>query len=218
MILKLTVQNIVIIANNFNPSILREQWLVEHGILKSGEMIGNFAFSNQAVNFFTKDFGLTALSTQIQLQLLGNNPTEIINETLGGILRELPHVPYQGIGINFNWELHSSNQESYQELSKKLFYSSSSPVFSTLDSDDSFYGAYVSKNFHLGRMKLDMKPSKRQVLPNGKSEEFINFSFNYHHEVTSNPSSENIIEIINDWILYLEDSKNVMNKIVNGSN
>lgn len=208
---KLSNNNIVIIANNFNPSILREHWLIEKGILTNGEIIGDFTFSNQAVNYRTKDYVLTALANQIQIQIIGGNPSEIISKTLLKVTNLLPHVPYIAVGINFNWELFPQLDETDQKLSEKLFYSNQVPAFSSLYSENSFFGAYVSKDFHLGRMKLDMKPSMRQTLPNSNTERFINFAFNYHHDVRQDATINNILI---DWQLYYNNSETVMKNIL----
>lgn len=209
----LASKTIVVTAQNFNPSILSEAWLLKHDIISDGERTGDFAFSSNLVQYSTETYSLTALNSQIQIAFLNGDEKSVISKTLKAITSLLQHVPYKGVGINFTWEV-TSNQPT-SEFSKSLFYSPDVPVFKSFTSNDANYGAYVSRDFLLGRMKLDMKPHARVQFLDGRRvhKEYVAFQFNYHHDLHSESPVEQLGKILDSWSSYMEDSESIMKSI-----
>jgi hypothetical protein len=204
-------RSIVLIANTFNPSILRESWLIENDIIAKDDFLEDTVFSSNGVQVVSSKFVLTATDTHLQLMLKESGGVLEVNNVLLKLVGLLKHVNYIAVGFNFDWELRPIN-DSNLNLARLLFYSEQAPVYSLLNQEDAYFGGYVSCNFLRGRMKLDMKPRVLFIDNEKKQDEFIHFNFNYHHDINS--KSNEVIEIIGLWEQYVKDSNDRVDSVV----
>src|SRR5437016_3833189 len=107
MSVELVNSNVVVVARQFNPSIVSQIWLVDNGLVRREDFLEGCAFTDVLVNVRARDFFL--LVTPEQLQFVPNVPDdrqqEIAAGKVGAIVRTLPHTPYIAVGINFTWKV-----------------------------------------------------------------------------------------------------------------
>lgn len=173
----------VIVAHQFNPSIVSQLWLVENEIVEREELKQGqgSVFSDMMVNVASEKF--TMLVTPDQVQFSPNSPPplseNLVEKRLGQFIRTLPHTPYTACGLNFAWLVEDDELPTH---AKSLFFVPESPLHRAFDVDNSRFGGYLSRPFMGGRLKLDVKPLTIN-LPDGQSSERLQFAFNFHFDV-----------------------------------
>lgn len=206
---KVTKKTIVLVARTFNPSILKESWLREHGVIAKEESIQGSIFTDGGIQLVTPSFILTATLHNLQLEFLAEDTEDIIKKTVITIINKLHHISYIALGINFDIDI-IEDGGNYKSLSSKLFYTNNnSPIASVLGGDEScYYGGYISKDVLHGRMKLNVTPLAN-LTHDGiiKNAEMIKFNFNYHHDLLNNETCiTEISKILKDWQSYYKDA------------
>jgi len=68
----------------------------------------------------------------------------------------------------------------------------------------------MSKEIENGRLKLDIKPQIQKNRLTGEISNAINFSFNYHFDISDNDSGEVIKSSINNHSIYLKESEEII--------
>lgn len=121
----------VLVAKQFNPSIVSQIWLTRQGILDpEGRVEDGSIFSDTIVQALTPDFVLLVFMEQLQFILKAppDQQKVLVEEKLGKLVRELPHIPYRAVGLNFNWHLTPAG-EDIPTLTRRLFVIPGNPVF-----------------------------------------------------------------------------------------
>ena len=174
---------IVIVARQFNPSIVRSDWLIRNGILGEEDFMPGCVFTDMLVQVRSRMFDLLVAPEQCQLTPLvePDEQQQLISEKVGTIIRTLPHTPYTALGLNFDWRL-SPEKTTVGTLSRHLFFVPESPLHKELDSEDARFGGYVSKDVLGFRMKLNVKPI--QDLED-EERQWLQFGFNFHLDLPS---------------------------------
>jgi len=191
--------NVVVVARQFNPSVMSQIWLVKNGMMTEADFADNFLFSDSLVQIQNPDFNLIFSPEQLQFQPKGEKAQEqhLIEEKVGAIVRKLPETPYAGVGLNFFWHI-TPDLSGVRDLSRKLFFRSDSDLYREFDSEDAKFGSYLSKDFMGCRLKLDIKPI--QVTIKGTEKESIVFNFNYHLDLAeSEDAIEQICSMLGKW-------------------
>jgi hypothetical protein len=95
--------SIVILASNYNPSIVSKEWLYQKGIFT--DTIKNFVHTPVFALVESKDFSLTVDEHMLQLTI--KNVTEDNFNTSFGIVERfvdiLPETPYTALGLNYHY-------------------------------------------------------------------------------------------------------------------
>lgn len=180
--------NVVIVAQQFNPSILNHSFLIEEGIIDKREDIHQDSLvSMVCVQINSKKFQMLVVPEQLQFTLTPSvqesEQQAVIIEKLGKLMNALPHIPYKGIGLNFIWHI-SPETKSMSALTKELFFRKGSPLFKEFDTDEAYLGSYMSKNIQGFRLGLDIRPLED---PQNKKTS-LQFVFNFHKNTEGNPS------------------------------
>jgi hypothetical protein len=210
----LKIENVVILANNFNPSIFSTHWLYTKEICKEGEISPVSGYAQNISQTITNEFQLLVLPDQLQFARLPALNGEFLNMAQPKLLRIislLKEVPYKSSGLNFHWFVYD-NKMSIAQLSKELFFISSSKLFNAFESKDSHYGAYLSKDFEGARLKLDIKPIKFN-LPNQPPMDCIQFAFNYHKDLQKDREYEDLKHFLEKSKVYFEHASQTMKLI-----
>ena len=156
---ELVGSSVVVVAQNFNPSMTSQLWLVRNGVVPEGDFLPGCIFTDLLVQVRTRRFSL--LFTPEQFQLVPapgeDNPHALMQETIGRIVEMLPHTPYRALGLNFTWHLTPEGGD-VAALSRRLFFSSGRPLFRDFDAPDASFGAFLSRDLLGFRLKLDVKP------------------------------------------------------------
>ncbi|HEX4610531.1 MAG TPA: hypothetical protein VH092_20245 [Urbifossiella sp.] len=191
---------VVLIARQFNPSVLTQMWLVDNGILdKMGSYKPESIFTANLVQVITDEFVLVV--TPDQLQFLLNVPPEeqqqLIKDKLGTLVKSLPHVPYRAVGLNFHWHL-TPDEGQVPAYTRELFCGKGGGIHARFTDPNARFGAYMSKDFGSFRLKLDMKPIN--VETEGQKEDRVQFGFNFHSDLPQGKeAAEAMIERFGHW-------------------
>ena len=194
--------NVVVVAQQMNPSVFNPSWLLENEIVAKEEMAREAIFTPQLVSVQAAHFSLLVAPDRLQVALL--NPKDEQNaqavELVGTIVKLLPHTPYTAIGLNMTWLIDPA-PAGCGEFVRKLFWVPDNPIYGKFDQDDARCGGYVSKDVSGFRLKLDMKPITVDDPqdPQGKSER-LQLAFNFHKDIASGaPGVQDIVAAISKW-------------------
>ena len=98
---------VVIGAQQFNPSVVSQLWLVRHGLLADGDFLPGCFFTDVFVQVRSPRFHLLVVPEQLQFVPTVPPAEEqaLIVEKIGTIVKFLPHTPFKALGLNFAWHL-----------------------------------------------------------------------------------------------------------------
>jgi hypothetical protein len=207
MIINIVNASAVIVAQQFNPSIITQLWLVKNQILSEDDFREGCISSPTVSQINSREFSLLTLLDRLQFipnDAAGENGNLVITK-LGSIVARLPHTPYSGIGLNFTWHL-DPEEKGVREFTKSTFYRET-PLFREFDAEDARYGGYLGKNALGCRLKLDIKPI---TISAPISKEYLQFAFNFHLDLTRENRVEEILSLLNRW----DEAKHLSSRIV----
>lgn len=213
MPLELVGANVVVVAQQFNPSVFSQLWLVKNHILEEGDFRDGCLFSDDVAKIESRQFGLLVVPPQLQFRptLSDEGESDIVAGVVGRIVRTIPHTPYKAIGLNFVWHVWSDDGDMHQ-LSRSLFFASNSSLLSDFaDAKDVMFGGYASRDFGECRLRLDMKPIFNQV--NGEPEGRMQFSFNFQVDHLDSPDVEAVSVMerhLQSWCELREESNRIV--------
>lgn len=189
----------VIVANQFNPSILNQGWLMRHKILDDDNLEQGSVFLDMVVQVRNRSFFLLALPEQIQFvpapATSAEDEQQLIVEKLGKIVQKLPETPYKGLGLNFSWHLVPADGDT-NRATRELFFSPGRPIYAAFDTVDARFGAYLSKEYAGFRLKLDIKPI---VVQEGNIiQHRVHFGFNFHFDLGDDAAAQ-VVERLGHW-------------------
>ena len=192
---QLMASAVVLVAQQFNPSITGQHWLVRHGIVGAEDFLPGSVFTDAFAQVITARFNLLATPEQFQFvpRVVEEEQQELIVDKVGTVIRTLPHTPYKAVGLNFSWHI-ACEEGDVRRLSRALFFRPSSPLYHEFDVEDANFGAYLSKDIMDFRLKLDVKPVTLGV--DGNNEKRLQLLFNYHADI---PEDAQAAEMIGGW-------------------
>jgi len=217
MRLELVNATTVLVAQQFNPTIVRDHWLIKHGLVAEDDFEGGCTYTDAFVNVQSKEFDLLVVPNQLQFlpKVPPDEQQALLVEKIGAIVEKLPHTPYTGIGLNFTWHL-VPEDDSIEALSRRLFFVSENPLCKAFDVEDARFGAYFSKDAFGRRLKLDIKPVI--AMKDGNRFNLIQFGFNFHRDIEK--EEEESVSIIRDslqiWEEVRDESKRIMDIALKG--
>ncbi len=206
--------NFVIVANNFNLSIINTVWLFKNQIFTEDELQGS---TNLPVMVQLQSEYFQMLLTPDRLQFSVNPDTEgqkdLIKTKIGKLINTLPHTPFVAAGINFTFFI-TPKDKNIHSLSRSLFFNEQSNLFKDIetDTDDARFGGYFSKDLIGTRFRLDAKPIKVNIPDKGI--EAVQFSYNFNIDLSPSDGSEKIFELIEKW----DDAKRIAQTITEKTN
>jgi hypothetical protein len=179
---ELVGSSVVVVAQNFNPSVANQLWLVRNGVVPEGDFLPGCIFTDLLVQVRARRFSL--LFTLEQFQFVPapgeENPHALMQETIGRIVQTLPHTPYRALGLNFTWHL-TQEGGNVAALSRRLFFAAGKPLFREFDVPDATFGAYLSRDLLGFRLKLDVKPVS--VPPSTAAAQRLQLLYNFHADL-----------------------------------
>lgn len=198
----------VILAENFNPSILTQHWLIAKGIVAEEDFAPDCVFVPGLTVARTRQFSFVAAPDRLQLAL--NEPdaeeaADTVRATIYQIVNLLPETPYRALGLNFEWRC------PMDSLGPRFFWHADSTLYEEFDAPDARFGAYLSKDTLGLRLKLDVKPTK-----SGASEgsEHYLFQFNFHRDIHSDEDRSGVIrQGLDQWAAARDLSRNIMQRV-----
>lgn len=216
MSFELVNSNIVIAAQQFNPSVIGQLWLVRNGLLEERDFRAGCVFTDMVVQVHSREFNLMVVSQQCQFSPRVDRQREqgLVMEKIGAIARSLPHTPFRGIGLNFTWQLIPAGAD-VPTISHGLFFVENGPLHREFDAPDARFGAYMSKDALDGRLKLDVKP----ITINREDEELevIQFTFNFHRDLVREDDPVVCIEhMLGQWNDARDESSRIVHAALEG--
>lgn len=207
--------NVVVVAQNLNPSIFTQLWLVKQGIFSEDEFKQGSFFTPAAVNILTDSANLLVVPDRLQLTFLKQElQQEVAKKVIGTVVETLPHTPYTAIGFNFNWIIEPEDDKEFPATLRRLFLPDKNPLAGTFDSNDARFGIYMSKNTITMRLKLDIKPFIVTSPAIGKKE-VLQLNFNFHKDVKGE-DVKIIIETLDKFTIAAEISKEIAGEVSKG--
>lgn len=207
------VKNVVLVGNFLtNVPTFDKYFFIKNNIVAENEILAGSIFDPiGGVQLVTSKF--TMVLNAAQLIITAAKP-ELNEDKIESIISSLIKAgsinTTQALGINFHWFL-SDNKTSIETLSRSLFYNDKVELFNkNFNTGDSMFGAYASKNFKDSRLKLDIKPSKLTEAIGGKSQDIINFSFNFHFDIKDKTNGEEVLKHLADFDSYKRESENII--------
>lgn len=159
--------NIVILASNYNPSIVSKEWLYQKGIFT--ETVRNFVHTPVFALIESEDFGLVI--DEERLQITVRKVTQDNLNALTSIAEKfvdiLPETPYKGIGLNYRY---TSPREGYD-------------LHTILSPNDAKLSELLSPTYELGAtvvFEFERFIVTFTVSPSLVKEQQIRMRFNFH--------------------------------------
>lgn len=214
--------SVVLVANEINLSIFKPLWLGQTNILLPDELSGDCIISPGVIQIPTSQFNLLVLPNQLQMAFAEMDDkivVESLNRVLGGILKNLPHTPFFGLGINFDFFVGPSNSEEFAEWNKKLFASHSAMAVCEVANDHPRFGTYFSLDFEGLRLKINVRPIKGAVAAPKVIEqlqavsEWMHFNFNFHLDLNPAAPSETALQTLAKWSLVANKTRSIISQI-----
>jgi hypothetical protein len=209
MKLSLESSNVTIVANSFNPSVLRESWLRERGLLRDEDLAPGYVFTPQAVHVPTARFTLTVVPQFLIFAPL-IDAAAVTQEIVCPIVRDLPHTPFAGVGVNFQWNVDPEG-ETIAALSRRLFAPANFVLMPDFEAGDAHFGLYMSKDLPgSGRLKLDMKP----IITEPAKLTRLTFFFNFHSDASGDTAAMTVEQFVTRWGEFSTMAEGMMNRVV----
>ena len=196
-IVELIDSNIVIIAHEFNLSVINSIWLFKNNIFTEEELQGRPSLP-VFVEAQSKDFNFKIVPERLQFSISPkcDNASHLISSKVAKIINELPHTPYTAAGFNFTYHIFSKDMD-IATLTRSLFCQHGSKLFSDFNTDDARFGGYFSKNIIGARLRLDAKPVTFQK--QDKEEERLQLAYNFHITLSPQDDSSIILDFLEKW-------------------
>lgn len=201
---ELSVSNIIIVADKFNPSLFSQVWLDKHGILPEKESKGDQIYTPAFVLAQSELFSLQVWPERLQFSYKDGeqDATELIHNTVGKIIELLPHTPFTAAGINFTWRISPPDSSNFSSMDRSMFWMDSA-LHSLFNSEDARFGGYFSKDFLGTRLRLDIKPVRKNEL------EAFQVAINFHVDLTEGDPVELALGNLKNWTAFRKYSEEV---------
>lgn len=97
--------NIVILASNYNPSIVSKEWLYQRGVFT--ESVDNFVHTPILALVENQNFGLLVDEQRLQIIIKRVTQDNLTNSTAIAqrFIDVLPETPYKAVGLNYRYTL-----------------------------------------------------------------------------------------------------------------
>ena len=168
--------NIVILASNYNPSIVSKEWLYQRGIFT--EKVDNFMHTPILAVIENQNFGLAVDEQKLQITIkrITQDNLANANNIISRFIDILPETPYKGIGYNYRYNIN----EDLCNLD--TFFSPKRNNLKVTFSKDYQLGTMIVFSFEGFITTFTVSPSLIEEQP-------VRISFNFHSDVA------NVVEV-----------------------
>lgn len=211
MNLRLVDSNVVIVANQFNPSVFSQLWLTKNGLATEEEVSGeDCAFTNVFAQVITPRFVLVVTPNHFQVMVLPGveSQQQLVEDKISRVIALLPHTPFTAIGLNFRYHARPEHRD-IQSLSRSLFFVESSSLHKAFDVPNARFGGYASRDFLGARLRLEVKPIIASFDGQSIPEDLLSMGFNFHHDLLQAGGNDAIKIAITKW----DDARNEAKRI-----
>lgn len=161
--------NIVILARNYNPSIVSKEWLYEKNIVR--ETVTNFVHTPPLSVVETEriSFVLDENRLQISLKSITTENIESLPKIAAGFVSCLPETPFVAVGFNYSYNIPKETSRL------KTLFALDDTKLKELFSENCEVGLIVSFPFKAFIVRMSAPPAK------GKATR-ITIDFNFHSD------------------------------------
>jgi hypothetical protein len=203
MLCELADSSVVVVAHDVNLSIFRGPWFKRQAILTDEELSGEIVFAPSLVRIDTPEFDLLLLPDRVQFRPKTNVAAERSQDNLlrvlGGIVTTLPHTPFTAAGLNFGYIICPQDQEQFFDWHRtRLASPFAMAQTGSAEGSGARYGSYFSVAWGDMRLRADLKPVRLED-PAGNRLERVMAKFNYHADLQSDVSVNELLAIIGRW-------------------
>lgn len=206
MSIELVDANVVVVARQFNPSVLSQLWLVRKGLVGEEDFREGCIFTEALAQVNTDEFNLLVVPPRAQFSthVDRQRQQQLIVHKMGGLVYALPETPYRAVGINLTWQM-IPDAETISDLSRRLAFVRDSQVHRMFDSEDARFGAFLSRDSLGCRLLLSVKPEEIS-----EGNEVLSFAFNYHRDIGQADDAPQVItEVLARWNEALEETSEI---------
>ncbi|MCS6859463.1 MAG: hypothetical protein NZT92_03980 [Abditibacteriales bacterium] len=215
--------NVVVAANQFNPSMFSQIWLVNNGIFDQSVFEqqpippDRFVFLPVCTQVKTDDMELLVVHERLQLSLSEAHLNAVgyarLQERIKMILLLVPHTPFTGMGFNFEW-LAAPDGEEVNHLLRRTFVNPQSSFFALFDPEKSGLGTFVVTEWEGAKLTVQVKPVR---LKDASGEQkAIHFDFNYHYDYPTDGSVQFLVRQLGLFQSALGHSETVVDSLLRG--
>jgi len=207
-------ENVVVTAEQFNPSILGQLWLVRNNLVAEDGFEEGCLFADTVAHIRARDFDLLVVPQRAQLtpKVDSDRQQDVICDKIGTLVSRLPETPYRALGFNLIRHI-APDGESIEDLCRRLFYTESSPVHKFFNVEDGRFGSYLSKNTLGFRLKLTAVPVVVES-PGKEARHVISFTFNYHYGLPGDVDRvAKINEMLGRWNDAVAESTQIVSSV-----
>lgn len=164
--------NVVLLASNYNPSIVSKEWLYQRGIFT--ESVDNFLHTPVLALVENQDFGFAVDEQRLQIvikRVTQDNLTKS-NAMARKFVDVLPETPYKAVGFNYHYTVTEESCNLRGLLSPK------SARLKAMFSPDYQLGAMMVFSFEEFVATFTARPSLTKEQP-------VRIAFNFHANVAN---------------------------------
>lgn len=190
----------VVVAQQFNPTVVSQKWLEEIELLRPGEIKGDFAFTSAFTQFATDQFRFLLIPDRVSIGLLvpPDQQQALLLERLAKLVQYVPHTPYTGLGLNFTFQVDPDDGDTAR-YTRGLFFDPGRPLCKAFDAPDARFGGYFSRSALGGRVKLNVKPAMAK-LEKGAERHFVVLEVNLHYDIEiEKGAADRIVKYLENW-------------------
>lgn len=212
MVIQLNGANIVILAQEHNPTIASSHWLFSKGIMP--EQAVNFMHIPSLSHYESQNFTLEVDHGRWQLRTNNTNPDIVERLPFIAItyIRTLPETDYRAIGLNFEWRVKRNGNKNLAVITKSIFVNPEGTLAMLAKRDDCVITGIIQINHDGFRVQVT-------VTPGTESDQELRFRFNYHQDIIITDSNERVKKLeesINKFTNMLQYSEKLVREIVGG--
>lgn len=211
IIKEIIAENVIIVTENINPAIFNSIWFVKNEIFEIDDILPDSVFVPGFSSLSSNAIQITIVPNQIQLSLKNINLNNylILEKIMQGLCKHIAQFT-KAIGINFIWKVMSSNEDIHS-MSLRLFGNQQKSFYQYFSQEDSRLGAYFSQNVDIStRLKLDVKPVIMSDDNDNTKQEFLMYSFNFHHDVINENIEDDILKQVAKWNTLCTKSNDIL--------
>ena len=203
--------NIVVVANQFNVSIFNLLWFIKNEVLREEDVIATESiFLPVTVQIGTVSCHLFIVPERLQITLKNPEQDRTPVAALSKMISKLPETPYVALGMNVIWQLSFDDGNELGEFTRRNFVVPRHRLFSHFSDANARFGTYLSKNFDIFRLKLDIKPVTADGGTTKTEKLLLNFNFNLDVANCQDKAAA-IRESLNKWPAIFGEAKNIVN-------
>ena len=164
--------NVVVLASNYNPSIVSKEWLYQKGIFT--EAIRNFVHTPVFSLVESDRFSISVDEGRFQVtaRKVTQDTLNILPHIAARFVEVLPETPYKAVGVNYQYDV------VREEYDLEAILSPNQEKLGKLLSTDYALGATFK--FEFGEFIVTFT-----ILPSFHEEHQIGMGFNFHSDTTN---------------------------------